>query len=68
MVKQLGKLQSSAQGDTAKNEDLAEQVQRAQLREQQYKEREREFSNLAQETTRELDTVISHVLGALGDD
>ena len=48
--------------------DMQEKLDAASDREEQYKNREKEFASLAQETTRELDNVISQVLRALGDD
>lgn len=54
----------SIEGDRAR---LATELDEATAREAELKEREKEFSELANETTAELDAVISQVLHALGD-
>lgn len=46
---------------------LATELDEAKARETEFKEHEKEFSELANETTVELDAVISQVLHALGD-
>jgi uncharacterized protein (DUF3084 family) len=60
--------ESQAKEQVRQQDGIEEKLQEARAREQQYTEREKEFSALAQETTRELDTVISQVLHALGDE
>jgi Skp family chaperone for outer membrane proteins len=55
----------SFEGDRSR---LAAELDEATAREAEYKEREKEFAALANETTTELDTVISQVLHALGDE
>lgn len=46
---------------------LATELDEAKAREVEFQEREKEFAALANETTAELDAVISQVLHALGD-
>ncbi|MEE9272986.1 MAG: hypothetical protein V3U57_06960 [Robiginitomaculum sp.] len=46
---------------------LAAKLDSAKAREKEYIEREKEFSTLAEETTREMDTVIATVMQALED-
>ncbi|NNC37336.1 MAG: DUF4164 family protein [Acidimicrobiales bacterium] len=46
---------------------LATELDEAKAREDEFKEREKEFAALANETTAELDAVISQVLHVLGD-
>ena len=56
---------SSFEGDRAR---LAAQLDEAAAREVEYKDHAKEFSDLANETSAELDAVISQVLHALGDE
>jgi len=70
IVAKVTELESKAEASKSFESDrarLAAELDEATAREAEFKEREKEFSALANETTQELDAVISQVLHALGD-
>ncbi len=66
-VKALEKSADESENFEQDRSRLASDLDAAQSREQNYKDREAEMSKLAHETTAELDSVITQVLHALGE-
>ncbi len=70
MIDKVSTLERQSEDAQSFKEDrarLAAQLDEAAAREKSFKEREAEFSKLADETTRTLDSVISQVVHALGE-
>lgn len=69
LLERVSKLEKSAEESQSFGEDraqLAEKLDEATAREQNYKAQQAEFAALAEETTEELDRVIRQVRDALG--
>lgn len=60
-VTRLERIAQEAESFEADRASLAEQLDSAKSREAEFAEREAEFAALAEDTQRELDTVIAHV-------
>jgi len=65
-VKDLRTAANEAESFKADRTDLAKQLDESKAREETFVEREKEFSNLADETMSELDRVIQQVKDVLG--